>query len=119
MRYGLAALAAVAVGVSAATAAPLRVPARLLATVGPGSTIKLTDTSGRSVRRLRAGLYRIVVRDRSRVRNFHLAGPVGTLDHKTTLRFVGTVVWSVKLVKGSYRFYSDSRPSQRVTFNVI
>jgi hypothetical protein len=77
----------------------------LTATVGPGNTISLRGHHGR-VRSLKAGRYRIVVRDRSATQNFHLYGP--GLSRKTTARFRGTVTWTVTFRKGrTYRFVSD------------
>jgi plastocyanin len=78
---------------------------RLTATVGPGATISLRTASGRRVTRLRAGRYRIVVRDRSRMHNFHLIGP--RVNRKTTVRFRGTQTWTLTLRRGSYRYICD------------
>jgi hypothetical protein len=108
------------VGVAAAspaTALSARVAVPLYATVGAG-TIKLTNSTGGPIRRLRVGVYRIVVSDRSSHRNFHLVGPTKTVDRATTLAFVGKVVWTLRLAKGRYRFYSDRYPSLRGTFTV-
>jgi hypothetical protein len=110
----------VLVGVAAAStatalSAPLAVP--VYATVGTG-TIKVTNSTGGPIRRLRVGAYRIVVSDRSSHRNFHLVGPTKTVNRATTLAFVGKVVWTLRLVKGRYRFYSDRDPSLRGTFTV-
>jgi plastocyanin len=79
---------------------------RLLATVGPGATISLRTASGRRVTRLRAGRYRITVRDRSRMHNFHLLG-LG-VNKRTTVPFRGTRTWLVTFRKGKqYRFVCD------------
>jgi plastocyanin len=76
----------------------------LTATVGPGRTISLrSGTSG--VSRLKAGRYRIVVRDRSSFHNFHLRGP--GVNKRTAVRFKGTVTWTVTLRRGRYRFVCD------------
>jgi hypothetical protein len=83
---------------------------KLLAQVGP-LTISLKTASGHRVKRLRAGRYRIVVRDRSRSRNFHLTGPAGGLNKKTGVRFVGVAVWTVRLRPGKYSYFSDTSPS--------
>ena len=58
--------------------------------------------------RVRAGRYRVVVRDRSRRANFHLAGP--GVNRRTAMRFVGTTNWTVRLARGTYRFGSDPEP---------
>jgi plastocyanin len=78
---------------------------RLTATVGPSATISLRTANGRRVSRLRAGRYRIVVRDRSARHNFHLIGP--RVNRKTTVRFRGTQTWTLTLRRGSYRYICD------------
>jgi|Tabmets5t2r1_1033131.scaffolds.fasta_scaffold00028_16 plastocyanin len=80
---------------------------RLTASVGPGATISLRTASGRRVTRLRAGRYRITVRDRSTRLNFHLIGP--RVNRKTTMRFRGTQTWTLTLRRGSYRYVCDPR----------
>jgi plastocyanin len=91
---------------------------RLTATVGPGFTISLRTAAGRRVTRLRAGRYRIVVRDRSSRHNFHLRGP--GVNKRTAVGFRGTRTWSVTFRRGTYRFVCDPharrmRGSFRVT----
>ena len=78
---------------------------RLTASVGPGSTISLRTPNGRRVTRLRAGRFRIVVRDRSARLNFHLIGP--RVNRKTAMRFRGTQTWTLTLRRGNYRYVSD------------
>jgi plastocyanin len=62
-----------------------------------------------SLNRTRAtpGRYRVTVADRSRSRNFHLAGP--GVDRRTGKPFTGTVTWTVQLRAGTYRFGSDPK----------
>lgn len=88
-------------------AVPAEAATKLTATVGPGSTISLKTSAGRAVRSLKAGSYVIQVRDRSRAHNFHLSGPTNALTRSTTLRFVGTTTWRLRLIKGTYRFACD------------
>lgn len=76
---------------------------KLVGTVGPGFTIALTDSKGKPVRTLKAGTYAITVRDRSASHNFRLLGT----GKATTVRFVGTVKWTVKLKKGTLAFVCD------------
>ena len=84
---------------------PPRIPT-LTATVGPGATISLRTSRGARITRLKAGRYRIVVRDRSSMHNFHLLG-LG-VNKRTTVRFRGTTTWTVTLRKGKiYRFRCD------------
>jgi plastocyanin len=85
---------------------PTTRPPTLIATVGPGATISLRTSRGARVTRLKAGRYRIVVRDRSRMHNFHLSG-LG-LNKRTTVRFRGSTTWTVTFRKGrAYRFVCD------------
>ena len=85
---------------------PATRPPTLIATVGPGATISLRTSRGARVTRLKAGRYRIVVRDRSRMHNFHLSG-LG-VNKRTTVRFRGTTTWTVSFRKGrTYRFVCD------------
>lgn len=90
--------------------APTPSPAkpRLLATVGPKATISLRSASGAVLRTIKAGTYSIVVRDRSKVHNFHLVGK--GVNRKSTLGGATTVTWTVKLQAGVLRFYSDKAP---------
>jgi plastocyanin len=91
-------------------------PPTLVATVGPGFTIRLTR-NGRRVSRLRRGRYRIVVRDRSASHNFHLVGR--GVNKRTTVGFRGTRTWTVTLRRGRYRFVCDPhRTRMRGTFRV-
>jgi plastocyanin len=76
----------------------------LTATVGPGRTISLRSGT-RRVSRLTAGRYRIVVRDRSKMHNFHLRGP--GVNKRTTVGFSGTATWTVTLRRGRYTFVCD------------
>lgn len=85
---------------------PTTRPPTLTATVGPGATISLRTRSGARVARLKAGRYRIVVRDRSTMHNFHLSGP--GVNKRTTVRFRGTTTWTVTFRRGrTYRFVCD------------
>jgi hypothetical protein len=59
-------------------------------------------------RGVRAGRYRVVVRDGSKRRNFHLAGP--GVNRRTSAAFKGTATWSLRLKRGAYRFGSDPEP---------
>ena len=83
----------------------------LTASVGPGATISLRTSRGAPVKRLKAGRYRIVVRDRSAMHNFHLSGP--GVNKKTTVGFRGSTTWTVTFRKGqSYRFVCDPHAKQ-------
>ena len=85
---------------------PTTRPPTLTATEGPGATISLRTSRGARVTRLKAGRYRIVVRDRSTMHNFHLSGP--GVNKRTTVRFRGSTTWTVTFRKGrAYRFVCD------------
>jgi hypothetical protein len=88
--------------------APPPVRPKLLATVGPKATISLRSATGAVLRSVKAGTYSIVVRDRSRVHNFHLVGK--GVNRKSGLAAVSTTTWIVKLQAGVLRFYSDKAP---------
>ena len=82
---------------------------KLLATVGPKNTISLRSAGGAVLRNgVTAGTYSIVVRDRSKLHNFHLVGK--GVNRKSTVAGTGTTTWKLKLSKGVLRFYSDKSP---------
>jgi hypothetical protein len=88
---------------------PVPTVRKLLATVGPKSTISLRSASGAVLHHgVKAGTYSIVVRDRSKLHNFHLVGK--GVNRKSTLAGTGTRTWRLKLAKGVLRFYSDRSP---------
>jgi plastocyanin len=113
-------LAAALVALAALAAQPAAAATnKLVATVGPGFTIKLRTSSGTAVRSLKPGTYTITVRDRSRSHNFHLTGPTNALNRSTTVTFVGTKTWRLRLVKGKYSFVCDPhRGSMKGSFTV-
>jgi plastocyanin len=95
------ALLAAVVGALTLTAA---VPAattvgKLTGTVGPGFTITM------SAKQVKAGAYKLTVRDRSSIHNFHLIGP--GVNKKTSVAAVKTVTWTLVLKRGTYRFICD------------
>jgi hypothetical protein len=105
-------LAAALVPVAGMAAANSFAATRLFASVGPGPTITLKNASGQRVIRVRPGRYTIVVTDRSNAHNFHLVAKSATeAQHRTGIRFVGTVRWSVYLSAGKYRYRCDAHPS--------
>ena len=91
--------AALVVVASASAATPT-----LNAVDGPGFTITLKK-AGKKVTSLKAGKYKIVVKDLSNLHNFHLSGP--GLNKKTGVGAVGTSTWTVTLKKGTYKFVCD------------
>jgi Copper binding proteins, plastocyanin/azurin family len=98
LRVGL--LIAIVLALSGATSAGARQSANpiLFATVGTndGVDIDLADANLVHVSRLVPGTYDIVVRDRSRLHNFHLASNGDpTVDFRTDLDFVGEMTFTV------------------------
>jgi copper binding plastocyanin/azurin family protein len=87
--------------VISASVPPPPPPPILRASVGP------TGKATLSARSVRAGAYRIVVRDRSARHNFRLAGR--RVNRTTGADFTGRVTWRVRLATGVYRFGSDAR----------
>jgi plastocyanin len=92
----------------AATAAALAVPgfasagasgATLTGTDGPGFTITMSKAT------VKAGTYTVVIHDKSNIHNFRLVGP--GVNKVTSVPWVGTKTWTVKLKKGVYRFVCD------------
>jgi plastocyanin len=71
---------------------------------GPGFTISLKK-GGKKVTSLKAGKYKIVVKDLSNLHNFHLSGP--GVNKKTGVGSMGTSTWTVTLKKGTYKFVCD------------
>jgi plastocyanin len=83
--------------------------------VGPNFTITLKK-AGVRVRSVAKGRFTIVVRDVSRIHNFHLTGP--GVNKRTSVGGRGTVTWNVRLSPGTYRFVCDPHPSMRGRFTV-
>jgi plastocyanin len=90
---------ALAIVASASAAVPT-----LKATDGPGFTISLKKGTTK-VTKLKAGKYKIVVRDLSNIHNFHLTGP--GINKKTGVGPKGTFTWIVTLKKGTYKYICD------------
>jgi plastocyanin len=91
-------------------------PKKLFAKVGPRRTISLRTASGAKVKHVKAGRYRITVRDVTRADNFHLFGP--GVNRKTGVKAKTTVVWTVRFRKGTVRYRSDAHRRLRGSFTV-
>jgi len=95
-----------ATGGSSATTAKTK----LVLTSGPGFTITLKTAAGKAVKSMRTGTYTMTVRDRSKLHDAHVVAP--GFNRRTTVPFVGTQTWKVKLAKpGTLRFLCDSHAS--------
>jgi plastocyanin len=71
---------------------------------GPGFTITLKK-AGKKVTSVKAGKYKIVIKDMSNIHNFHLTGP--GVNKKTGVGAKGTFTWTVTLKKGTYKYVCD------------
>jgi len=79
---------------------------KLVLTAGPAEVITLKTAAGKTVKTMKLGTYTMTVRDRSRIHTAHVVAP--GFNKKTTLPFVGSQTWKVKLAKiGTLRFYCD------------
>lgn len=89
----------------------------LKGSVGPGFTISLTQ-NGHRVTNVKAGMYRLVITDRSPEHNFVLRGP-GATRSLTSVGATGSRTIMVKLTKGSWTYYCAPHASvMRGTFRV-
>lgn len=103
-----AAAAMLALAVTGAQASAQKV-GNLVGSVGPGFTISFTQ-NGKHVTSIKAGTYKITVRDKSTMHNFHLFGH--GINKLTAVATTSTVVWTVKFaVKGTYRYHCDAHPT--------
>ena len=89
---------------------------RLSGSVGPGARIALRTASGARATSLKRGAYVLTVRDRSKTDNFHLRGK--GVNVKTAVAFSGSKTWTVRLAKGTYRYFSDRHPALKGTVRV-
>ena len=98
----LAAVAVAAAALAAPAASQAAAP-KLTGTVGPSYTITLKTAAGKKVSTLKAGSYRIVISDRSRMHDYQLRGP-GLNRVLTGVDFVGTKAVTVRLRAGTYTY---------------
>jgi hypothetical protein len=103
LRIRLAVLTLLAFALVVVASASAATPT-LNASDGPGFTITLKK-GGKKVTSLKAGKYKIVVKDLSNLHNFHLTGP--GVNKKTGVGATGTSTWTVTLKKGTYKFICD------------
>jgi plastocyanin len=109
----LAAVVTVAavVAANAAAATP-----KLTASVSDPVNITL-KVGAKKVTKLKAGTYKIVVKDTASDHNFHLIGP--GVNKSTSIGGKATATWTVKLKKGTYKFQCDPHSSfMKGTFKV-
>jgi len=102
----VAALATAALVVASAQAAP----PKLVGTVGPDSSFKITLTKGgKKVTILKPGRYTFVIKDSAATHNFHLIGP--GVNKKTGVGSKVVASWTVTLKTGTYKYICDPHAS--------
>jgi hypothetical protein len=89
---------------------------KLTGKVGPGNTISLKKGSA-VVKALKAGTYKVTVKDSTAKDNFHLLGP--GVSKKTSVAGKRTVTWKLTLKKGKYSYRSDAHKKLKRTFKVL
>ena len=95
---------------------PPPAPKKLNGKVGPRVTISLKTASGATAKSVKAGTYKLAVKDATKKDNFHLLGP--GVNKKTGVKFRGDATWTVKLKVGKYTYRSDSHKKLRRTLKV-
>ena len=93
-----------ALALAAAALSGTHATSTLTGTVGPSFTITL-KMNNKVVKSLKAGTYKLVIHDQASIHAFSLDGPHGYAKDFTTVPFVGTKTFSVKLVAGKYKYY--------------
>jgi hypothetical protein len=116
-RFGspLALLLAGVIGLTVAAPAAAGFTASVVKAVAKVDPCALS-VGGRVRRTLRAGVYRISVRDVSRSRYFRLRGP--GVSRSTKLAYVGTATWQVRFKRGTYRYRCGLPDSLAGSFTV-
>jgi plastocyanin len=108
-RLRLAVVVILAVALLPAAAARGDDPPVLTAIVGTNDAfvITLNDATGAKVAQLTAGTYTVLVKDESKIHNFHLASNQDpTVDFRTDLEFVGEQSFTVTLEAGTRYAYA-------------
>ena len=93
---------------------------KLVGTVGPGFTIKLTK-AGVKVRSLRAGTYRFAITDKSSLHNFTIERETGAKieKHLTGTAFTGAKTTTVTLKRGKWKYYCSVHEAQMFGFFTV
>jgi plastocyanin len=97
-------IAALVLVTAAAAHAAAGKSAGLVGEVGPGFSIEV-KLSGKDLKTIKAGTYRLKVEDKSANHDFHLKGP--GLNKSTTVAFTGDKTWTITLKKGTYTYQCD------------
>jgi len=93
---------------------------KVVGTVGPGFTIKLTS-GGKKATKLKAGKYTFVVADKASIHNFVVEQVSGGKFEKqlTTVPFTGTKTVTVTLKKGKWKYYCAPHESSMFGFFTV
>ena len=79
--------------------------------------VRLTTESGKKVKQIPAGAYRIHVSDNTAEHNIHLFGP--GVDRATSVEGMESPTWDVTFVAGGYTYLCDPHAELMVdTFTV-
>ena len=80
---------------------------KLIGVVGKNGAYKITlaSSTGKLVKTLKAGTYTLVIHDDAPIHNYELDGPHGKSWTFTSVSFVGTKTFTLKLVAGKYKAY--------------
>jgi plastocyanin len=110
---------AAALGVVAIAPAQAAAP-KLVGTVGPGFTVKLTS-GGKKVTKLKAGKYTFVIADKASIHDFVLEQISGGKWEKqlTAVPFVGTKTVTVTLKKGEWKYSCAPHESSMFGFFTV
>jgi NitT/TauT family transport system substrate-binding protein len=74
--------------------------------VGPAKTSIILKQAGARAKRVDPGKYLLIVKDNSKVLNFHLKGP--GVDKSTSVKKTGTTRWTITLQPGVYTYRTDA-----------
>jgi hypothetical protein len=77
----------------------------------------LKTAAGAAVKALKAGTYKLTVRDSTKVDNFHVQGK--SVNRRTGVKFKGSITWTVAFKAGTYTVRSDASKKLRRTFKVL
>ena len=97
-------VAVVAAATFALNASAARTATTLTASVSDPVNISLKQGT-KKVAKLKAGTYKVVVKDTASDHDFHLTGP--GVDKKTSISGKTTATWTVTLKKGTYKYVCD------------
>jgi hypothetical protein len=112
----VAALGATGAAIGVASAAQTKDP-MLIGKVGINDAFKISLKlpTGKSVKTLKSGFYKLKVTDGSDIHNFQIEGP-GLDKRITSVNFKGTKTVRIHLRKGKYKFYCMPHESSMFGF---